>query len=164
MIFFPVTVRVLETLVYASVSLFLGAEQLLEAVYKSSLGLPFRRANRAAKPLETMSTQSCGPVPEPCRSESARWIPSWQREAIEDLQSRRDDVTERTKVYSRLFEEYLSLKDALVAKRRSLKILKQDLKFRNRLNGILKEFLREELGSNSQEKEEEEEVEGVPAM
>ena len=112
-----------------------------------------------------MSTQSSGPTPEPCRSEPARWIPSWQREAIEDLRSRREDVSERTKVYSQLLEEYLSLKDALVAKRRSLKILKQDLKFRNRINGVLKEFLREELGSNGQAKEEEEEeVEGVPAM
>lgn len=112
-----------------------------------------------------MSAESLSPTPEPRRSEPARWIPSWQREAIEDLRSRREDVSERTKVYSQLLQEYLSLKDALVAKRRSLKILKQDLKFRSRLNGILKEFLREELGSNGQAKEEEEEeVEGVTGI
>ena len=114
-----------------------------------------------------MSTESNRPIPEPRRSEPAHWIPSWQREALEDLGSRREEIADRTKVYSQLLEDYLSLRDALVVKKRNLKILKQDLKFRSRLVQVLKEFLREELSLQQDDKEqvgEQEEAEEAPQM
>lgn len=153
-----------------SVSANLGAKDQQNCLFKTpKSSLPkFRSVTQSAiDPAEKMSIETTGPIPEPRRSEPAQWIPSWHREALADLGSRKEEIAERSKVYSQLLEDYLSMRDALVVKKRNLKILKQDLKFRCRLIKVLKDFLREELSGEKDEKEqagEEEEAEEAPEI
>ena len=78
---------------------------------------------------------------------------------MEDLRSKKVEAAEQLKMYSRLLDEYLSLRDTLVSKQRKLKLLKSSIKFRHRLVESLKQFLREEMTVDAEEKKEDEEAE-----